>query len=711
MKIFYSLLLLGLALCSASPLQAQFDTWEPTVGPHGGAVTALVTSTEGVVVAGTHRGLYRSADSAKTWSRVPFDEYEIHVLCRDSSGQLYAGTDNGLFRSTDHGSKWVPIGFSDTAILDITVQTNGMMFVVGEWGLFRKRGSNDPWERLQTEQYELRVVDAAADSVLYIADRSLVSQSRDNGDTWCPVYERKRILSESEEAPGIVDIVSTKEGTSVAVIEGDNLGFVAQCGDRVADTLLSRTQERSQTFYRSHDGTLYVGTTFTGIRRCSNPPSSSWSFYSSGGTPVTAIVPSVDTLFYAGSNVLGVARIVVDRSQTLGTRWDHSSDTMALTRGNVIRSFQEQLVLGTKEGLFVSKDGGDKWQRVDRTYMDIHLIDATDSLVWYAGRDWEGAMSTTDPTVPGIYHRLDFADGVLSLKARGRYVFVGLQGKKPAFSDLPFTLPGSLWRTIDNGAKWEKIFKNINVNTIAAVDDATWLIGTNQGMLRSTDYGDSWNPVPDMRDTTIFEIIYSPDRTVYALQVGGFFRSFDLGLTWERIVSLGGVPGAITTNFLGRVFVEYRGHVYSSGNKGKNWGLYDVGLPINKWVLAVDEGHRLIAAGEYDNVWRTKESTASVENDTEEMVTSTRILPHYPEPVTTSTQIRYQLAHPEVIRLSVVDIMGREQRMLREGRMEEGVHEEKLDVAGLPSGLYFIRLITETEMVVEPILIKNSKGY
>ncbi|MCB0712292.1 MAG: T9SS type A sorting domain-containing protein [Ignavibacteriae bacterium] len=710
MNTFYSLLLLGLALCSASPLQAQFEIWEPTFGPHGGAVTALVTSTEGVVIAGTDRGLYRSVDSAKTWSRVSFDEYEIHVLCRDSSGQLYAGTDNGLFRSTDHGREWLSVGFSDTAILDITVQTNGMMFVAGDWGLFRKRGANDPWEKLQTEQYELRVVDAAADSVLYIADKRLVSQSRDNGDTWCPVYQRKLILSESEEDRGIVDIVSTKEGTSVAVIEGDYLGFVAQCGDTVATVLPKRIQERSQTFYRSHDGDIYVGTIFTGIRRCSNPPSSYWSFYSSGGTPVTAIVPMVDTLFYVGSNVLGVARIVVDRSQTLGTRWDHSADTMALTRGNVIRQFQGQLVLGTKEGLFVSKDRGDRWERVDRTYMDIHLIDATDSLVWYAGRDWEGAMSTIDPTAPGKYHRLDFADGVLSLKARGRYVFVGLQGKRPALSDLPFIPPGSLWRTIDNGTKWEKILKSINVNTIAAIDDATWLIGTNQGMLRSTDYGDTWSDVQDMRDTTIFDIHYSLDRTVYALQVGGFFKSSDFGLTWERIVSLNGVPSAITTNFLGRVFVEYRGQVYSSENKGRNWELFDSSLPINKWVLTVDEAHRLIAAGEYDNVWRTKQSTASVENDPGGTVTSTRLLPNYPEPATVSTQITYQLAHPEVIRLSIVDIMGREQRMLREGRVEEGIHKEEFDVAGLPSGLYFIRLVTETEMVVEPIRIENSKG-
>jgi hypothetical protein len=54
--------------------------------------------------------------------------------------------------------------------------------------------------------------------------------------------------------------------------------------------------------------------------------------------------------------------------------------------------------------------------------------------------------------------------------------------------------------------------------------------------------------------------------------------------------------------------------------------------------------------------------------------------------------VSLRLPAPEGVRLALVDLLGREARVLHEGLLPAGDHQLAVDAAGLPSGLWLLRL-------------------
>lgn len=65
---------------------------------------------------------------------------------------------------------------------------------------------------------------------------------------------------------------------------------------------------------------------------------------------------------------------------------------------------------------------------------------------------------------------------------------------------------------------------------------------------------------------------------------------------------------------------------------------------------------------------------------------------NYPNPFNPATSITFEIAKTQRIRLSVVDVMGREVAVLTDGTVPVGSHTVSFDAASLASGLYIYRL-------------------
>jgi hypothetical protein len=65
---------------------------------------------------------------------------------------------------------------------------------------------------------------------------------------------------------------------------------------------------------------------------------------------------------------------------------------------------------------------------------------------------------------------------------------------------------------------------------------------------------------------------------------------------------------------------------------------------------------------------------------------------NYPNPFNPTTMIRYTLAAPSDVRLTVYDMLGREVTTLVNERKEAGAYDVRFDASSLASGLYFYRL-------------------
>jgi gluconolactonase len=78
---------------------------------------------------------------------------------------------------------------------------------------------------------------------------------------------------------------------------------------------------------------------------------------------------------------------------------------------------------------------------------------------------------------------------------------------------------------------------------------------------------------------------------------------------------------------------------------------------------------------------------------------------NYPNPFNPRTTIKYELAGPSMVRLSVYDILGREVAVLVNEKNDAGVHEVKFDGAALSSGVYLYRLEAGTFVQSRKLLL------
>jgi len=83
--------------------------------------------------------------------------------------------------------------------------------------------------------------------------------------------------------------------------------------------------------------------------------------------------------------------------------------------------------------------------------------------------------------------------------------------------------------------------------------------------------------------------------------------------------------------------------------------------------------------------------TSATPDHDEDAASSARLLQNYPNPFNPTTTIAYVLRRSSDVRLSVLDVLGREVAVLVDGSREAGWHEVQFNASGLASGAYLCR--------------------
>lgn len=118
------------------------------------------------------------------------------------------------------------------------------------------------------------------------------------------------------------------------------------------------------------------------------------------------------------------------------------------------------------------------------------------------------------------------------------------------------------------------------------------------------------------------------------------------------------------------------------------------------WELEVngdgDVTGKVKSPAEATMLWAVAESpVANIgTEDDEELPQSLHLDENYPNPFESSTTIRFALPEPSHVTLRVIDVLGREVRMLVDGVLRAGDHEVVFDASGLVSGTYVYELET-----------------
>ena len=201
-------LAVALVLALGGAMQVTAQVWE-RLGPEGGMVISLATSSAGAVYLGTSDGhVFVSEDRSEHWelrgrvsARTDAVVAQLTGDPRESSRMFAAvwfreaGAGGGVFRSEDAGRSWQPSGLQREAVraLEFAPSQPETLVAGTRSGVFRSGDAGKSWERISPlGDPELRNVDSIAmdpgdPGLIYAGTYHLPWKSGDGGKNWSSI--------------------------------------------------------------------------------------------------------------------------------------------------------------------------------------------------------------------------------------------------------------------------------------------------------------------------------------------------------------------------------------------------------------------------------------------------------------------------------------------------------------------------------------------
>ena len=266
-------------------------------------------------------------------------------------------------------------------------------------------------------------------------------------------------------------------------------------------------------------------------------------------------------------------------------------------------------------------------------------------------------------------------------------------------SDSGGYLYGATWgdgvfRSVDDGLTWTHTGPGLAspwVRCVATRDTlevfaGCW--GQGRGLSRSTDAGDSWNlitgPLGNI-SVTALAIDFNGDILIATMEKE-IYRSTDDGETWTMDTIW--IPGAVQAP--------------------RSPGEQHLAGASTEWIFTfARREERMFAADTLGTFFRYSRPVSEVGFSGGSVPVSVRLHQNYPNPFNPSTSIEYTLPHSGYTTLRVYNILGEEVARLADGGHAAGSFKANWDATGLPSGVYFYRLIVgEHVQTMKAVLMK-----
>ena len=423
-------------------------TWKSTglTGVAAVRCIALDPTNAQVVYAGTVRGVYKSTDRGESWEDMSqgLDNLNVRAIAIDSEDPriIYVGTDENIhsgfrgkvYKSTDGGESWTAVGTDLTkfGIGAIAVNPEDPQIIYAgstqEEGIFRSMDGGQTWQQSNRGLTNMEILSMAIDPtdprILYAATEFLgVFKSTDRGLHWTPINNGIKGIRQSRLT------IDPSDPQCLYVINGNGLiSKTTDGGETWIDIPETRwfvlDPQNSQHLY-GMDWEYQLIETMDG--------GTSWQTVEPYRATPRAIDPDDPQILY------GTRRDSVLKSIDGGVNWTGSElpGSPGYIRGLVIDwsdpeilyAWSNVVLTRIRGGLFKSTDGGASWRRIEEGLTNIDIldirIDPRDSRVLYAatgnglfisrngGERWEEVdtgqglrvfFSVADPQNPDIVY-------------------------------------------------------------------------------------------------------------------------------------------------------------------------------------------------------------------------------------------------------------------------------------------------------------------
>lgn len=669
---------------------AYAGDWEETAGgPQGGNVRAMA-ALDSTLLAVVEPGVIYRRESAG-WARLAaLDAREI----KGADGIFMARTLDGFYRSTDRGATWHMVGsqVGDGKL----VQDGETLYASRNSTLYRLSEQGGAWTQLAiVHQHFLTFF--AYDSILFLSrsgDSAGLYRSVSRGATW------ERI--QAGLPAGAVPVTFHRIGATLYM--GTDLHGVF------------RSTDGGLTWNAINEG-LVISGSYPSITALADVGGRLWASGYTGtylymnGQWYTRIRVNSRAMAVSGENVYIGTNNRVYRSGGTGDHWEQMNEGLKAHRIDALATFRNTVLAGANGMIYQSTDAGDSW------LLSWNRPDEV-SPVRFAGGDDTIYALDNHPSSAGIYRSEDGraweetgGEGLpyqirylSSLAVSGDTLFAGYY--RTMESDGPAWVNGGVYRSIDGGEHWSPASNglprrgeaDVPVYDLAAVGGVL-LAQTMEGLYRSADGGASWSAVttgfPENVQMRRFAVA---GGTLYLAGIGGVYVSADAGATWSgmnngfpqglpvQYISVAGTTVYIATSFGGNDDLGNRAYRYTGGRWEDLGNQFPSGISPKLFVQA---GDRVLAGTMWNSVWRGKTAPASVPHTPAggamDLVVS-------PNPFRSDLTASFTLREGGAVRLMLLSLTGEEIGTIHDGALESGLYEIGINGSALASGAYYLRI-------------------
>jgi photosystem II stability/assembly factor-like uncharacterized protein len=661
-RVFHAPTLVALISLSLAAAACAESAWN-AVGPAGGAARAFaaVPGHPDHIYLGTTTGwIYESLDGGASWHHLARlgssgDLILDHIIVdAENSNRMYAAgwwpdrDGGGLWISNDRGHSWSEAPGLHGQSIRAFVQAPSdprTLFAGTLQGVFRSTDAGATWEQIspagdrEIHEVESLAVDPQNPSVVYAGTWHLPWKTTDGGKTWHSI--KRGLIVDSDVFSIIVDPHKTRTvylSACSGIYKSDDAGLLFRKIEGIPSSA-RRTRVLMQD--PANPQIVYAGTT-EGLYKTLN---GGRTFRRMTGTDVI-----VNDVFVDPANPNHVL-LATDLGGVLAS--DNAAASFAQSNEGISGRKVEALLVDAKNpermyagvvndknygGVFASTDGGAKWTQIGNGLegLDVFaLAQAKDGTVLAgtshgifalpgagnseaAVQDPAGDAPDPAPNWKPINTLANTLLKVATKKINGTRVNVEEKVKDPV-TDLDARVTaldasGDVWlasttlglfTSKDKGKSWQggPAMAAVDYQSVA-VHDGILVASRPEGLVESTDQGQTWMPInaPQMI-SRIHRIAFTPDGTLWVGAREGVFFTPDLGKSWKWLQRLPfrDVDDLSYDAAIHKVLVSSTrsDQIFAIDPKNITWTWWQAGYDI---ALIRAAGNRLVAASVDDGV-------------------------------------------------------------------------------------------------------------
>jgi photosystem II stability/assembly factor-like uncharacterized protein len=569
--------------------------WEPTGGPIVGKVRQIIVQQRRLLLlsgGGEFSSWWRSHDAGETWDK-PSARGPRPWIVGASERFIYGDTQDGLIRSSDLGDSWTRCGTLPinrtigNDVRSIAAYGNRVYVSVLRIGIFRSDDQCDTWTQLVTPlRADISVGVAYVDErLLIVGNVAGLFLSTNQGVDWSRVDERAQGYTVGKSCGDAMFA-----GTGRGLLESRDSGRSWTPLGLPARPVVAVASPRCDEFFAAvQDADRWTNSVFR-----STDGGASWTAASNGLSrhPIYRLSVGEGGAVYAIGAAAGAFRWSQGEWRQIGLTDAYASRVVATPWGD--------LLTATATGLFRAPKGVAPWRQLlvgHDAHISMHAVTTDAYAVTVTTR---GDLLVSSPSV-------------LRSRDRGEtWRNVGLTHHVNSFQSTSSgaILAGTergIFRSTDGGETW--VERSIGLTafrtlSLAGGPDGAVYASTSDGtVFRSTDDGDRWRPLAPVGASSASALVVLRDGDLLAARhsgVNGLSRWDSTTRSWQLLsltAGRGALVHAVMQDGRGTVFVATEGQgMFASFDEGSTWQTANDGLLANRiFSLAVDTDGSIVA--------------------------------------------------------------------------------------------------------------------